>query len=227
MKIFALIPVKKFESSKSRLSALLNVDERKKLSELLLINTISVLTKSSAISEIVIVSSDEVAIEIARRNDAKFLRESEDHGVNAAIASGDDYSSKSGAEATVVFPQDLPLLMAADVNMICRKAESPERCLVICPSVRYDGSNALLRKPPQVLNTSYDEDSFNAHIRAATQVGIPVKVFLSKRIMVDLDTAEDIKILMKQRITNLPLDYMKSKLKTSLLTSGHYNHNSK
>lgn len=217
MKIFALVPVKKFENSKSRLSALLSVDERKKLSELLLINTISVLTKSSAISEIVVVSSDEVAIKIARRNDAKFLRESKDDGVNAAIARGDDYSSESGAEATIVIPQDLPLLMTADVNMICRKAESPERCLVICPSVRYDGSNALLRKPPRLLKTYYDEDSFNAHIRAAAQVKIPIKVLLSKRIMVDLDTTEDIKILMKQRIINLPLDYLKSRLKTSLL----------
>jgi 2-phospho-L-lactate guanylyltransferase len=219
MKIFALVPVKKFDSSKSRLSSVLNVDERKKLSELLLMNTISVLTKSSAISEIVIVSSDEVAMEIAKRNDAKFLRESKDHGVNAAIARADDYSSENGAEATLVIPQDLPLLMTADVNMICRKAESTERCLVICPSIRHDGSNALLRKPSRLLKTYYDEDSFNAHIRAATKVGIPIKVFLSKRIMVDLDTTEDIGILMKQRITNLPLDYLKSKLKTSLFTS--------
>ncbi|MFY9872137.1 MAG: 2-phospho-L-lactate guanylyltransferase [Candidatus Nitrosopolaris sp.] len=219
MKIFALVPVKKFDSSKSRLSSVLNVDERKKLSELLLMNTISVLTKSSAISEIVIVSSDEVAMEIAKRNDAKFLRESKDHGVNVAIARADDYSSENGAEATLVIPQDLPLLMTADVNMICRKAESTERCLVICPSIRHDGSNALLRKPSRLLKTYYDEDSFNAHIRAATKVGIPIKVFLSKRIMVDLDTTEDIRILMKQRITNLPLDYLKSKLKTSLFTS--------
>jgi 2-phospho-L-lactate/phosphoenolpyruvate guanylyltransferase len=214
MKIFALVPVKRFESSKSRLSSVLNVVERKELSELLLTNTLSVLTEASAISEIVIVSSDEVAMEIARRNGAKVLRESKDDGVNAAIARADDYSFENGAEATLVIPQDLPLLVAADVNMICRKAESTDRCLVVCPSIRYDGSNALLRKPSRLLKTSYDEDSFNAHIRAATKVGIPIKVFLSKRIMLDLDTTEDIKILMNQGITNLPLDYLKYKLKT-------------
>jgi 2-phospho-L-lactate/phosphoenolpyruvate guanylyltransferase len=214
MKIFALVPVKRFESSKSRLSSVLNVVERKELSELLLTNTLSVLTEASAISEIVIVSSDEVAIEIARRNGAQVLRESKDDGVNAAIARADDYSFENGAEATLVIPQDLPLLAAADVNMICRKAESPARCLVVSPSIRYDGSNALLRKPSRLLKTSYDEDSFNAHIRAATKVGIPIKVFLSKRIMLDLDTTEDIKILMSQGITSLPLDYLKSKLKT-------------
>jgi 2-phospho-L-lactate guanylyltransferase len=214
MKIFALVPVKRFESSKSRLSSVLNVVERKELSELLLTNTLSVLTEASTISEIVIVSSDKVAMEIARRNGAKVLRESKDDGVNAAIARADDYSFENGAEATLVIPQDLPLLVAADVNMICRKAESPDRCLVVCPSIRYDGSNALLRKPSRLLKTSYDEDSFNAHVRAATKVGIPIKVFLSKRIMLDLDTAEDIKILMNQGITNHPLAYLKSKLKT-------------
>jgi len=214
MKIFALVPVKRFESSKSRLSSVLNVIERKELSQLLLTNTLSVLTEASTISEIVIVSSDEGAMEIARKNGAEVLRESEDHGVNAAIARADDYSIENGAEATVVIPQDLPLLVAADVNMICRKAESPDRCLVVCPSIRYDGSNALLRKPSRLLKTSYDQDSFNAHIRAATKSGIPIKVFLSKRIMLDLDTTEDLKILMHQELTNLPLDYLKSKLKT-------------
>ena len=214
MKIFALVPVKRFESSKSRLSSVLNVIERKELSQLLLTNTLSVLTEASAISEIVIVSSDEVAMEIARKNGAEVLRERRDDGVNAAIARADDYSFENGAEATVVIPQDLPLLVAADVNMICRKAESPDRCLVVCPSIRYDGSNALLRKPSRLLRTSYDQDSFNAHIRSATKSGIPIKVFLSKRIMLDLDTTEDLKILMHQEITNLPLDYLKSKLKT-------------
>ncbi|HYT46128.1 MAG TPA: 2-phospho-L-lactate guanylyltransferase [Methylomirabilota bacterium] len=217
MRIFALVPVKKFESSKSRLGAILSIDERIKLSELLLINTISVLKKSSAISEIVVVSSDEEATEIARKNDVKFLKEVKDHGVNAAIALADDYSSENGAHATVVIPQDLPLLTAADVNMLCRRAESPERCLVICPSIRFDGSNALLRKPSGLLKTHYDEDSFNAHIRAATQFGIPIKVFLSQRIMIDLDSTEDIKILMKKRITNLPVAYLKSKMRNSLL----------
>ena len=218
MKIFALVPVKRFESSKSRLSSVLNVIERKELSQLLLTNTLSVLAEASAISEIVIVSSDEGAMEIARKNGAEVLRESEDHGVNAAIARADDYSIENGAEATLVIPQDLPLLVAADVNMICRKAESLDRCLVVCPSIRYDGSNALLRKPSRLLKTSYDQDSFNAHIRAATKSGIPIKVFLSKRIMLDLDTTEDLKILMHRQErwekTNLPLDYLKSKLKT-------------
>ncbi len=214
MKIFAVVPVKRFESSKSRLSSVLNVVERKQLSELLLRNTLRVLTESSAISDIVIVSSDELAMEIARRNGAIVLRESRDDGVNAAIARADDYSFKKGAEATLVIPQDLPLLVAGDVNMICKGAELPDRCLVVCPSVRYDGSNALLRKPSRLLKTYYDEDSFNAHIRAATKIGIPIKVFLSMRIMLDLDTTEDIKILMNQGITNLPLDYLKSKLKT-------------
>lgn len=213
MKTFALIPVKRFECSKSRLARVLSIDERIKLSELLLVNTIRVLTKSSAISEIVVISSDEVAMDIAKRNNTKFLREAKDRGVNAAIAIADNYSSEKGAEATIVIPQDLPLIMAADVDMICSKAEALERCLVVCPSVRYDGSNALLRKPSRLLETHYDQDSFNAHIRAARQVGIPIKIFLSKRIMVDLDTTEDIKILMKQQIANLPVAYLKSRLK--------------
>ncbi|HET7149553.1 MAG TPA: 2-phospho-L-lactate guanylyltransferase [Candidatus Nitrosopolaris sp.] len=219
MKIFALVPVKKFERSKSRLGSVLSTDERIKLSELLLINTISILKKSSAISNIVVISSDNVAKEIAATSDTKFLEEPKDNGVNAAITLADDYSFENKAHATLVIPVDLPLLTCTDVNIMCKYSKSLERCVVICPSLRYDGSNALLRKPSRLLKTHYDEDSFNAHIRAATLFRIPIKVFLSQRIMKDLDSIEDIKILMNERITNPPIDYLKSKLRTSLLTS--------
>jgi len=187
------------------------------LSELLLRNTLGVLKKSSVLSQIVIVSSDDRAEKIARMNDVEYLREESDSGVNAAISRADDYSCEMGADATIVIPQDLPLLTNSALDAVCRKAEGQERCLVICPSIRYDGSNALLRKPSDVMRTFYENDSFNAHMRFAKKLEIALKVFLSDRIMIDLDTIEDVRILVERRTANGPVAYLKSKARDATI----------
>jgi len=183
----------------------------------LLRNTLSVLKKSSVLSQIVIVSSDDRAEKIARISDVEYLREDSDSGVNAAISRADDYSCEMGADATIVIPQDLPLLTNSALDAICRKAEGQERCLVICPSIRYDGSNALLRKPSDLMRTSYDNDSFNAHLRLAKKLKVALNVFLSDRIMIDLDTIEDVRIVIERRTANCPVAYLKSKARDAMI----------
>ncbi|HET7344654.1 MAG TPA: NTP transferase domain-containing protein, partial [Nitrososphaeraceae archaeon] len=155
MKIFAIVPVKRFENGKSRLAKVLSSADRIKLCELLLYDTLNTLKKASMISEVIVVSSDIRAWKIAKRYDVKFLKENTDSGVNGAVAFADDYCSEARATATIVIPQDLPLLLPEDIDRICESAREYEKCLVICPSLRYDGSNALLRKPSMLLQTHY------------------------------------------------------------------------
>lgn len=212
MRTFAIVPVKRFDRSKSRLKTILAKDERKVLCELLLVNTIKALEQSNAISKILVVTSDTSAVEIAGKSGAEILKLNSDNGVNEAIELADEHSSQSGAEATVVIPQDIPLLTTQDINKLCNRAEHLFRCAVICPSIRYDGTNALLRKPPKLIRTSYDQDSFNSHIRSAVMTNIPIKFHLSRRIMMDLDSVEDICLLMKEDVLNFALSYLKSKL---------------
>lgn len=212
MRTFAIVPVKRFDRSKSRLGAILSSGERRKLSELLLVNTIRTLQQSRAISSTIIVTSESSVVEIVGTTRAKFLKLDNDNGVNAALLLADKYSSQNGADATLVIPQDIPLLSATDINNLCSRAEPLARCIVICPSIRYDGTNALLRKPPRLMKTLYDKDSFNSHIRAAVKMNVPIRFFLSRRMMKDLDSAEDIRILMKEQVLNLPLAFLRSKL---------------
>ena len=213
MKIFAIVPVKRFENGKSRLATLLTIAERVKLCQLLLDDTLSTLKKTSRISKIIVVSSDRDAEKIAKSYRAKFLKENKDMGVNEAVALADNYCSEAGANATIVIPQDLPLLLPKDIDMMCKSAEEYEKCLVICPSLRYDGSNALLRRPVLLLQTYYDNNSYETHIKVARELGVNVKVFLSQRIMLDLDTVEDIQNLLKEpRSTHKAFVYLKNKV---------------
>jgi 2-phospho-L-lactate guanylyltransferase len=214
MKTYAIVPVKRFENAKTRLSSMLDTDDRIRLSSLMLEDTLQILSVAASLTQVIIVSADKRAEEIARKHGANFLREEKEKGVNSAVALADIYCIKETADATMVIPQDLPLLDATDISKACELAENESRCIVICPSLRYDGTNMLLRKPPSVIATFYDTDSYNMHVKAAIKIGVPVKSFFSKTIMYDVDTPEDALQLIKKEETvaaTRSIEFIKSK----------------
>lgn len=212
MKTFAILPVKRFENAKTRLSSILDIDDRIHLSSLMLEDTVKILSSVRSLNQVVIVSADKRAEEMATKYGVTFLREEKEKGVNSAVALADLYSTREAAEASVVIPQDLPLLDPIEVSKACQQAENESRCIVICPSLRYDGTNMLLRKPPTVIATFYDNDSYNMHVKAALKLGIPVKGLFSKSIMYDIDTPEDAQQLIKEEVFSAKsLEFIKSK----------------
>lgn len=213
MKIFAIVPIKRFENAKTRLSSILDTDDRIRLSLLMLEDTLQILSAVHSLSQLITVSADKRVGEIAVKYGANFLLEEKERGVNSAVALADSYCMKKAADATMVIPHDLPLLDSTDISKACELAENESRCIVICPSLRYDGTNMLLRKPPSVIATFYDADSYNMHVKAAIRLGIPVKRLLSKGLMHDIDTPEDaLEIMKEETVTARSLEFIKSKI---------------
>jgi 2-phospho-L-lactate guanylyltransferase len=213
----AIIPVKKFENSKSRLSAILSLQERVQLSRLMLEDTLATLGKCRSLAEIAIVSADERAGEIAKSRGATLLSQSQDAGVNSAVAVADRYATQQKhASATIVIPQDLPLLGASDIAGICSAATG--RCIVICPSLRYDGTNLLLRMPPEVISTSYDNNSYDSHILSARANGAAVRVIEQEHLMFDIDTQDDARHLVQMDPRGIVAKNVASFLKEKLLS---------
>lgn len=213
MKIFAIVPIKRFENAKTRLSSILDTDDRIRLSLLMLEDTLQILSAVHSVSQLITVSADKRVGEIAVKYGANFLLEEKERGVNSAVALADSYCMKKAADATMVIPHDLPLLDSTDISKACELAENESTCIVICPSLRYDGTNMLLRKPPSVIATFYDADSYNMHVKAAIRLGIPVKRLLSKGLMHDIDTPEDaLEIMKEETVTARSLEFIKSKI---------------
>lgn len=214
MKTFAIVPVKRFENAKTRLSSMLDTQDRIRLSSLMLEDTLQILSVAPPLTQVIIVSADKRADEIATKHGAKFLPEEKEKGVNSAVALADGYCiEKEAADATIVIPHDLPLLDSIVISKACELAEKESTCIVICPSVRYDGTNMLLRKPPSVIGTFYETDSYNMHVRTAIKLGIPVKPLLSKSLMYDIDTPEDaLQLIKEENVAAKSLEFIKSKL---------------
>jgi 2-phospho-L-lactate guanylyltransferase len=111
MKTYAIIPVKRFENAKTRLSSILDTDDRIHLSLLMLEDTLQILSVVHRLSQVIIVSADKSIEEIAAKYGAKFLLEEKERGVNSAVALANNYCmKKKAADATIVIPHDLPLL---------------------------------------------------------------------------------------------------------------------
>lgn len=217
MKTFAIVPVKRFDSAKSRLGMLLNKHERAQLSKLLVQRTIRVLKGTSGVKKIVLVSSDVNVEKIAHLYGATFLKEKIQCGVNSAVDRGTKFCTDSGAEATLVLPTDLPLVIPEDIDIVCKAALTGRNCMVLCPSYKFDGSNIMLRKPCDIIKTSYDSCSYIMHVLEGVRNNIKTRVLFIRRAMVDIDTIQDITTLLTLDETD---EQITDCLKTSLARRG-------
>ena len=94
MKTFAIVPVKRFENAKTRLSSILDMDDRIRLSLLMLKDTLHVLSVVHLLTKVITVSADKRVEEIAAKYGANFLLEEKERGVNSAVALADNYCMK-------------------------------------------------------------------------------------------------------------------------------------
>jgi 2-phospho-L-lactate guanylyltransferase len=190
-KIAAVIPIKNLHFAKSRLSNILTPQQRKSLVLYLLNITIKTLKESQFISEIIIVSSDKAIQRFCVKNNLRFIRDS-DNGVNNAVRLADLYCIDNDIDANIIIPQDLPLLSVNEIDEICNISKKYIKCIIICPSKRFDGTNILFRKPPDVIKTFYDDNSYINHLKEARKFNIPIESLDLDKLKFDIDTKEDL-----------------------------------
>lgn len=190
-KIAAIIPMKNLHFAKSRLSTILTLQQRKNLAFFLLNTTIKTLKESRLITEIIVVSSDKTIEKFSFENSLKFIKDSDD-GINNAVILADRYCINNDIDANIVIPHDLPFISANEIDQICNISEKYHKCIIICPSKRFDGTNILFRKPPNVIRTFYDDNSYINHLKEAQKLHIPIESLDLDNLMFDIDTKEDL-----------------------------------
>jgi 2-phospho-L-lactate/phosphoenolpyruvate guanylyltransferase len=206
----AIVPVKRFNHSKSRLSLLLCEEERAMLSRFLLEDTLNTLRHCRSISKIIVVCSDPSAEEITKDFGIEFLHQAKDAGVNDAVSCADRFLNRISNWISVIIPCDLPLLLPRDIDYLFRVMPEGRSSVTICPSYKFDGTNLLLRNPSQIISdTMYDNDSFQSHVTASIAAGAITKILLAKRLMIDLDTPEDLELLLNKRTPSKSISYLK------------------
>ncbi len=201
--IGAIVPVKTFSRAKSRLH--LPTEQTELICKIMLDSVLHTLSLSSTIEKIILVSKDEQALSLGKKFNAVEIYDHEELGVNNAVKLGDDYLSENGFEASIVFPQDIPFMQADDIDALLGMNQGSNSVLVV-PSRKFDGTNALLRAPPKIMETHYDEDSYKIHLTTAEKKGLTPALVLIRRIMLDLDDQDDLKFI----LSNIDSEFSKS-----------------
>jgi len=195
LKIAAIIPVKTFSKAKTRLD--LSPQQVEDLCKVMLEEILHTISISPQIEKIIMVTKEKKAIEIGQKFDAIIIVDEKEKSVNSAVALADKYLLENNFHASIVFPQDIPFIKTQDIDFMLNYKTHPNFAIIV-PSRRFDGTNALVRMPIDLMETHYDEDSYKIHMNTAKDHTLNVAMVFVKRIMWDIDNIEDLKFALEQ-----------------------------
>ncbi len=199
MTVWAIVPIKPLRRSKSRLSKVLSQEQRARLSERLLINTLRVLRDVEGIDRTLVVSRDSQALALARDFDARTVTERGHPELNRALERATIVAQGYEVSAVLVLPADLPLLAPEDVEqLLAPLGEGP--VMVIAPDRKGVGTNALLVAPPGLIKYEFGPDSYARHVALAREAGARVEICELPNLGLDLDEPDDLDLLGKERL---------------------------
>jgi len=196
---YILIPVKDLTRAKQRLAGLMTQAERTQLAWAMLENTFAVAARVSCVDRVAVVTLYQPAILLAEKYGMEVILESEQISESASVDYGSRQAKRQGAEAVLRLPIDLPLVTTEDIETIlaCDGRESP--AIVMVPSRDGTGTNAILRRPPDLFPSHFGAGSLAKHLKEAEAANAECRVLQLPRIALDIDEPEDFVEFFKQQ----------------------------
>ena len=192
-----LIPVKEFRRSKERLAPHFSEDERASLAESLCTDMFGAAAQVKGIDRIYVVSREEKALALARKNGWEAIPETEQISESHSVDAASRFCAGHCVTALLRLPIDLPLISATDIEALFTALE-PAPCAVLVPSRDGSGTNALLRSPPTLFPSHFGPDSFALHLEEAERCSARTKIIRNPRIALDIDEPDDLTVLLNE-----------------------------
>src|SRR6266571_7569815 len=199
------MPLKK-ANPKSRLSGILSLEERRELVRVMLQDVVKPIESGGLLNQTYLVSSDEESLRFASQLGVRPVREASEKGVNAAVERG--MRETPDSEGWLILPADIPFLTNRDLSKVLSSCESGA-AIVISPSREFNGTNLLLLERGARLNLSYDMNSFSSHLVAAARSGFSVSVYCSWTVALDIDSVEDVSLVLSKGVKNGTTTFLK------------------
>jgi 2-phospho-L-lactate guanylyltransferase len=193
LRIAAVVPIRSFRESKTRLEPALDLDQRERLMRTMATNVLRAVAQSRSVEVILLVSpADEVLTWAAGLPwPVVPVDQSEgSSGLDAAVELGRDRASSLGADAMLSLFADLPFVTSEDVKEFVDRPSD----VVLGPDRSSSGTNALfLRLKSQTgdFRFAYGPNSLARHISEAHRIGSSPTVRHVPGIAFDLDTPGD------------------------------------
>jgi 2-phospho-L-lactate guanylyltransferase len=187
--IFAVLPVKAPRNAKQRLSGLLSPEQRETLARAMYGEVLGALCAARGLDRVLVATSDAAAARQARAAGALVLEETEQRGHSQSADAAARHAAGLGARTALLVPIDVPLVTPAEIEDLAGAAAPG---VVIVPSADGAGTNALVRTPPDAIDSRFGPGSFRAHLEQARARGVPIRVLRPPGLTFDIDTPEDV-----------------------------------
>ena len=190
MRTLAILPIKNLDHAKQRLAIALDPMPRRALVEAMFSDTLVALRRSTALAEVIVVSSDSRAQRIAEGYGATVVEDTETGHSEAAIL-GIGFAVQRGADRVLLLPADCPLIEPGELDRLATWA-TPERAVVVVPDRHGSGTNALLLQPPDVTAPAFGDGSHARHLANARAAGVAAETVQLASLALDIDTPDDL-----------------------------------
>jgi 2-phospho-L-lactate/phosphoenolpyruvate guanylyltransferase len=195
MRTIAILPVKSFGAAKQRLADRLARGSRQALAQAMLSDVLTSLRHVDGLEAIAVVTADPTAESVASGSRVQVLHDPEEAGQSQAALVGIDYARATGYDRALLVPGDTPLLDAGELSGLLERAAQGAIAVVVVPDRHGTGTNALLLTPPDAIEPSFGEGSFERHVTAARASGLACEVDPLPSLVLDVDTPEDLQEL--------------------------------
>jgi 2-phospho-L-lactate guanylyltransferase len=189
--IAALVPVKRLATGKTRLARDLEPGALAGLVLAMLEDVVAALRATPGVDCVAVVTPDPEVAAAARRHGARAILEPTP-GLGPSLDAAARRLAGEGATALLVVLGDVPGAEPGDLaRMLDALRELGGRGVVLAPS-RDGGSAALLRSPPDAIESRFGPESAEAHRDLARQAGVPFRELALPSLAIDLDSREDL-----------------------------------
>lgn len=185
-RLYILVPCKRLDEGKSRLSPCLDAVARRQFCLRLLTRTLRQAAAIVDASRVRLVTCDLDATAIGAFHSIKtiFDRTAE---LNAALeeARSTLLSENAEIDELLVLPIDLPFVSASALSKMMSCAGD----VVIAPDENGTGTNGILLRAPALrkFRFAFGTDSYAAHLVAARAHSLPIETFVDSRLAFDVD----------------------------------------
>jgi 2-phospho-L-lactate guanylyltransferase len=190
--VIAVVVARTGMTAKRRLSGELSPPERAQLA-LVMLDRVLTACDQAQLDGVILVTDTPAGAQLGARHGARTLADAGED-LNAAVLAGLEAAAGAGADTVVVLPGDVPLVAPSDIRALVEAVGQAPRALAVAPDRAGIGTNALLLRPPLLIQPAFGPGSCRRHIEAGQAAGAVTVEVHRTGLAVDIDTPADLPV---------------------------------
>ena len=192
--MWAIIPINEFSRSFTRLSSVLDLEQRMELAKNLSSRLIQILLTVDEVEKIVLFTCEKNWPGELQHSKLVLRKDEDKKPLKQKIDSVADWAYGSGAKKMMYLSIDLPIVEKKDITQII---DSHKHGLTLVQAKKDGGTNALIADLPRKINFQFGADSFRKHLEAAKLEKLKTNIQSAEGLSFDLDDQDDWEFLIE------------------------------